>query len=192
MIIILKWRSYEENVSSRYRSISGGTAANALQLLDDDLPGLYTIALKLQARIRANTRTRKRFSGAILQSSLGIILTGNPVGALLGAVEAWKADLAVLKRKDRECAATKDVLKDCLDREDHYAKVLRWIKKEGASDPHHQDMKKKTGMDQDGYQQAGRWFTELDCFKIWLTPETEQSTQRVVWLKGTSEYNRLL
>lgn len=109
------------------------------------------------------------------------------VAALLGSVEAWKADFAELKRKDRECAARKDTIKDCLDRQDHNSKVLEWIKKKKAPNPQHEEIKKKTGMDQAVYRQAGRWFVESECFKNWITPRTGQPTQKVVWLKGTSK-----
>jgi len=122
-----------------------------------------------------------------LNTHLVTILTIATVAALLGSVEAWKADLAELKRKDRDCVATKDIIKDCLDRQDHHSEVLKWIKKEGAPDPRHKEIKKKTGMDQDAYRQAGRWFIESECFKNWMTPGTGQATQKVVWLKGTGK-----
>ena len=58
--------------------------------------------------------------------------------------------------------ATKDIIKDCLERQDHHSKILKWIEKEEAPDPHHKEVRKKAGMDQDAYQQAGRWFTESE------------------------------
>ena len=116
-----------------------------------------------------------------------MILKIATVKAPLGILEAWKADLAKLKLRDRDCVATKDIIKDCLERQDHHAKVLRWIKKEGAPDPHHKEIKKETGMDQDAYRQAGRWFTESEYFRDWMTPGTSQPTRKVVWLKGTSK-----
>lgn len=116
------------------------------------------------------------------------MLTTAAVAAFTGSVEAWKADLVKLKREDRNCTGTKDIIKECLDRQDHQSKVLRWIKpKEGAPNPHHKEIKKKTGMDRDAYQQAGRWFVERECFKDWALPDIEQPSQRVVWLKGTSK-----
>lgn len=116
-----------------------------------------------------------------------VILTITTVAALLGSVEAWKADLVELKRKDRECVASKDIIKECLDRQDHHSKVLKWIKKDGAPDPRHKEIKSKTGMNQDAYRQAGLWFLNSKCFKEWIAPGTGEPAQRVFWLKGTSE-----
>ena len=121
-----------------------------------------------------------------LNTHLAAILTVGTVAALLGRVEAWKADLAELKRKDRDCMAKKDILNDCLATQDHHSKVLTWIKNDGIPDPHHKEIKQKTGMDQDAYREAGRWFIESECFKSWMTAGTGQSTQKIVWLKGTS------
>ena len=101
-------------------------------------------------------------------------------------MEAWKVDLAELKRKDRDCGATKDIIKDCLDRQDHDSRILKWIKKEGAPEPRHKDITHRTGMDQAAYQRAGRWFLESRYFQRWMTVGIEHPAQRVVWLKGTS------
>lgn len=113
------------------------------------------------------------------------ILTITTLATLLGRSEAWKMDLDELKRKDRECVAAKDIVKECLDRQDYDSKVLKWIKKDGAPDPRHKEIKSKTGMNQDAYRQAGLWF--LKCFKDWMAPGTREPAQKVVWLKGTSK-----
>lgn len=69
LIIILKWKSYEENVSSSHQAVLYKTATDAVQHLNDDLPGLYTAALKLQARIRADARSLRGFSGSLIEYS---------------------------------------------------------------------------------------------------------------------------
>lgn len=116
-----------------------------------------------------------------------MILTEAVAAALRGSVEAWKVDFTILQRKDRNCMATKDIIKDCLDRQDYQNEVLEWIRNKEAPDLSHEEIKKKTRMDQDEYRQAGRWFTESKSFKNWMTPRAGQPTQRVVWLKGISK-----
>lgn len=39
---------------------------------------------------------------------------------------------------------------------DDQAEVLKWIKKDKAPDPSHNDIKKKTSMDRHAYRQADR------------------------------------
>lgn len=123
----------------------------------------------------------------LLNTHLVRILTVAAAAAVLGSVEAWKADLATLKRKDRDCVATKEIIKDCLDRRDYDSKVLEWIQKKKAPNPRHAEIKKQTGMDKDSYREAGRWFVESDCFKDWMTPRIGPPLWKVVWLKGTSK-----
>ena len=122
-----------------------------------------------------------------LNTHLAPILTVGTVAALLGRMEAWKADPAELKCKDRDYVAKKDILKDCLATQDHNSKVLTWIENDGIPDPHHKEIKQKTVIDQDAYREAGRWFIESECFKSWMTAGTGHSTRKVVWLKGTSK-----
>ena len=105
--------------------------------------------------------------------------------AWLGRVEAWTSELARLKREDRDCVAEKDIIKECLDRQDHDSKILQLIKKDVVPDPRHNDIKIQTGMNREAYREAGRWFLQTDCFQNWMTPGTGESAQRVVWLKGT-------
>ena len=120
------------------------------------------------------------------------MLTWVTVNALLDSIEAWKLQLAALKREDRDCAAEKDKIKDTLEWQDYQDKVLKWIKREGAPDPRHSDMKKKTGMNQDAYQAAGQWFTDMQWFERFMTPRAVQSPgtethENVVWLRGISK-----
>ena len=182
----MKWRSYEENISPGHRSIPNETAADAVQRLNRDLPDLYATALKLQARIRGDTRSRKKFSGSVIEYSPRYVTNIVTVATLLGRVEAWKVELNELKRNDRDCVATKDIIKDCLENQDRNSKILKWIQGK-IPDPHHKEIKKKTGMDHDAYRRAGRWFILSKWFESWMTPGTGEPTQKVVWLKGTSK-----
>ena len=110
----------------------------------------------------------------------------NAGAALRGTLEAWKTDLTDLKCHDRACTSMKDTIKDCLERQEHHSKVLKFFKKDGDLDPTQKHIKSITGMDQDAYQRAGHWFLESDSLKNWMTSD-ERSIKKVIVLKGTSK-----
>jgi hypothetical protein len=73
IIVILKWKSYEENTLPFHRATPNERIKEAVTRVDEGLLGLYTKALNLQARIRADTRTIRGFTRELCQIRAWII-----------------------------------------------------------------------------------------------------------------------
>jgi hypothetical protein len=116
------------------------------------------------------------------------------VAIITDEVTAWKADMAVLKRKDKQSTGRKDNIKEILERLTEHSKILEWIttsKDYKVPEPSQEEIMNRTGMDDENYANAGEWFLS-SSFRIWLDGlDTATATKRFLWLKGTSKDSKI-
>jgi hypothetical protein len=102
--------------------------------------------------------------------------------------------MTVLKRKDKQSTVRKDNIKEILERLAQHSKILEWIttsKDYEDPEPSHEKIMNKTGMDDENYANAGKWFLS-SSFRIWLDGlDAAKAMKRVLWLKGTSKHTRM-